>query len=411
MKKLVCVLMTLCLLCSCFVGVASAEDKRVLKFLCIYDQGKAQLYEMLDKWQAEHPDVDLQVTAITAVADMTKQLTTMAVAGDLPDLIANDRMYMGEFVEMGIFEDITDLCNADLDMPSFYEGPLSACVFNDRIYGLPFVANNLAVYYNKTILEANGIEIPTADWTWEDYKNIAKACASTEDGVYGAVMSGTADGDGSFQFMPWLWGANGSLFDPENGGLKEALTYLRSLIDEGAMTPEICNWTQTDASNQFLAGKAALFTGGTWHLTSFSNNISDFEWGVINYPVNPNTGKYATCLGGHGLSICKGGNVEDAWDLMKFLSSDEVMGYWMEAQNYIPVRSNVVEASDYFMNPENLIYAFTSSMFNAASRGGTTNYLQIDTVLQSLIAEVYSGTSSVDDALAQYVPQLLELVK
>lgn len=354
--------------------------------------------------------MDLQITAITSSSELTKQLTTMAIGNDLPDLVSLDRMYIAEFTEMGIFEDITDRANSDLDLSKFYQGTIDGCTVDGKLYGMPFVANCLAVYYNKDILKANGVAEPADGWTWDDYSAIAQSCANDKEGIYGAIMAGQASTDGTFQYMPWLWMAGGDVYNPANAEpFKTSLNYLSGLIASGAMTPEISNWSQTDASNQFSAGKSALFTGGTWHLTSFKKNIADFEWGVIHYPANPATGEYNTCLGGHGLAICKGGNVDDAWDLIKYIESDEVMGYWNEAQNYIPCRSDIAEASEYFMG-DSLISAYTESMAHAKSRGGSNVYIQIDTVIQSMIQEVYTGTMTVDEAVDHYLAEIKSIV-
>lgn len=385
-------------------------EQRDLSLLCIYDESKVELYEMFDKFREEHPDINLEITAITSSVDINKQLTTLAVSGDLPDVVTIDRMYIAEFASMGIFEDLTELAESELDLSTYYEGPLEGCMADGKLYGMPFTSNCLAVYYNEDLLKAAGYDAPPENWTWEDYREIAMACSDPDNGVYGAVMSGSNNQDGTFQFYPWVWAAGGDILQPDSDATREALTYLTGLIHDGAMSPEISNWTQTDASNQFAGGKAALFTGGTWHLTAFEENISDFAWNVVEYPVNPNTGETATCLGGYGLCITKDGNVDDAWELVKFIESDEVMGYWNEYCNYIPVREDIAEASDYFSG-EGKIAVYTESMLDAKSRGNHDKFIDIDTEWQAMLQEVYTGQMSVEEAVAAYAPKIDALVQ
>ncbi|MCI8416259.1 MAG: sugar ABC transporter substrate-binding protein [Lachnospiraceae bacterium] len=383
---------------------------QTISLLCCYDESKAELYEMFDKFQQD-TGITLEITAITSAADLQKQLTTLAVSGDLPDVVTLDRYVIPSFADMGILKDITDL-TAELDMSTYYGGPLEGCKNEDKLYGMPFVANCLAVYYNKTLIEAANQSIPEAGWTWSDYEALAKAVSDPNAGYYGAVMSGSGDNDGGFQFYPWLWSAGGSAFEADTDAAREALGFLRGLIDEGAMSPEIANWTQTDASNQFAGGKAALFTGGSWHLSAFQSNISDFEWGVVPYPVNDDTGKSISCLGGYGICITEScENVDAAWELIKFMESEEVMGYWNEASNYIPVRKDVAEASEYFSSSDNLISVYTSSMDTAQSRGPHAKFVDIDACWQGIFQEVYTGVASPDEAIAEFAPQIEALLQ
>lgn len=395
---------------------APAEETKDLSgqtvtLLCCYDESKAELYEMFDRFQQE-TGINLEITAITSAADLQKQLTTLAVSGDLPDVVTLDRYVIPSYADMGILMDVTDLASADLDLSQYYEGPLEGCKNEDRLYGIPFVANCLAVYYNKTLIEAAGQSVPEAGWTWSDYEALAKAVSDPGAGYYGAVMSGSGDNDGGFQFYPWLWSAGGSAFEADTDAAREALTFLRGLIDEGAMSPEISNWTQTDASNQFAGGKAALFTGGSWHLSAFQKNISDFEWGVVPYPVNDNTGMSVSCLGGYGICITEGSeNVDAAWELIKFMQSPDVMGYWNEASNYIPVRKDVAEASEYFSSSDNLISVYTASMDTAQSRGPHAKFVDIDACWQGIFQEVYTGVATPDEAIEKYASQIEDILK
>lgn len=404
-------LLTLILLISTLsLTLLTGAETMTLDVICVYDQSKKELYEMFDKFQADHPEIKLNITAITSSADVNKQLTTLAVGGDLPDLVTIDRMNIAQFAQMGILMDVTEMAKADLDLDTFYPGPLDGCKLDDKLYGLPFTSNCLAVYYNVDLLKKAGLSIPESGWTWSDYKAMAAACTDPENSVYGCVMSGLANQDGTFQYYPWLWAAGGDILQPDSTATRESLSFLRSLIEDGSMSPEIANWGQTDASNQFAGGKAALFTGGTWHLSAFSANIKDFEWGVVTYPVNDTTKEYASCLGGYGLCLINGQNTEAAWELVKFLESDEVMSYWNQYQNYIPVRQDIAEASEYFSSKDNKVSVFTESMKYAYSRGNHLRFIDIDSLWSSLIQEVYTGVSSVDNAVSNYGSQIAELV-
>lgn len=68
------------------------------------------------------------------------------------------------YASMGVFEDITDLYNS-WDEADFMEGSINSCYYDDKLYGLPWGNNCLGLFYNKSMLEEAGVEVPT---TWSE---------------------------------------------------------------------------------------------------------------------------------------------------------------------------------------------------------------------------------------------------
>jgi multiple sugar transport system substrate-binding protein len=348
---------------------------------------------MFDKFRKEYPKITLDISVITSSVEINKQLMILAASSSLPDVVSIDGLFVQSFAAMGILEDITDRVNNDLGFSPdlFYPESLSANMLNNRYYGLPFTTNDLAVYYNKNILAQNGIPEPKSDWTWDDYAAIAQKTSRPREGIFGAIMAGTGDQDGTFQFYPWFWSAGGDSYNPDSSAGRDTLNFLRGLLDSQAMSKEIMNFTQTDASNQFAGGKAALFTGGCWHLATFQKNIKDFEFGVVNYPINPKTSKYNTALGGRSYNLIKGSNVDGGWAFVKFMESVEVTSYFNPPENYIPARKDVAESIPYYTEPGSYMSVYREGMNHAVMRGPHYFWIDIDSAYQTLIQQVYSG--------------------
>lgn len=371
-----------------------------VEFMCVYNSSKAKMFEMFDKFNKDNPNLKLNVTSFATSAEINKQLMVLAAGSSLPDVVSIDGLYVQSFAAMGILEDLTSRVKADFDIKQFYPGPIAGLMMNDKYYGMPFTTNDLAVYYNKNILKEKGFDEPKGDWTWDDFANIAIKTTNPSAGVYGSVLSAINTSDGTFQFYPWFWAAGGDSFKMNSDAGKDALAFYRKLIDNKALNPDVINFTQTDASDQFAGGKAALFTGGCWHLTAFEKNIKNFEWGVVNYPLNPKTKKFATSLGGYDFCAIKGGNVDGAWEFIKFMNSKEVMAYYNPAENYIPARIDVAESLDYYTNKTNKMSVYRSSMNNAKMRGPHYFWLDIDAAYQVMLQSVITGKDPIDKALA-----------
>jgi len=59
---------------------------------------------------------------------------------------------------------------------------------NGQVIGFPAIIDNLSVIYNKDLFDAAGVDYPAADWTWEDFRETAKALTDPSKGVFGVNM-------------------------------------------------------------------------------------------------------------------------------------------------------------------------------------------------------------------------------
>ena len=71
---------------------------------------------------------------------------------------------------------------------------------NGQSYGMPKDFDTIALYYNKDLFDAAGVEYPNADWTWDDLKTAAEKL--TKNDVYGfATLVGDQNGYWNFVFQ------------------------------------------------------------------------------------------------------------------------------------------------------------------------------------------------------------------
>src|SRR5699024_4552200 len=115
-----------------------------------------------------------------------------------------------------------------------------------KLYGIPFGSNCLGLFYNKDMLEAANVEVPT---TWDELRDAAKAL--TKDNVSGMAFCCLQNEEGTFNFSPWLWSTGTDSFNINNEQGIKALTFVGDLVKDGSMSKEVINWTQGDVMNQF----------------------------------------------------------------------------------------------------------------------------------------------------------------
>ena len=159
--------------------------------------------EMIDNFNAQSEKATV-VTEWVARDEQTKQLTIGNMAGELPDMVFVDNPEVINYGEMGVFQDIKKQFDG-WDENQFLDSITNSCVYEGKMYGVPYIGNNLALFYDKDMLAAAGVEAPT---TWDELVDAAQK--TTKDGVYGLGFSAIKNAECTFQFMPFLWSAEGT---------------------------------------------------------------------------------------------------------------------------------------------------------------------------------------------------------
>lgn len=156
--------------------------------------------ENMNTWIAdfnkEYPHIKVQVIA-TSWDEHTSKLTTMALAGEAPDIAEVSYGSIGTFVEMGVAVNIADYLDADR-LADYDQNALNYMTLEDTLYGLPLYITIQALGGNRAMLEAAGAnvqKIQTEGWTYDEFLKIVQA-GTTKD-CFGFVFanSGTTTAD------------------------------------------------------------------------------------------------------------------------------------------------------------------------------------------------------------------------
>ncbi len=315
-------------------------------------------------------------------ADFKKQLSVGASADELPDLVILDNPDHAAYAEMGIFADLT----GRFDVSTYYDGPVNSCTLDGKLYGVPFGSNCLLLFYNEDMLAEAGCEVPT---TWDELLETAKAC--TTDNVSGFAHCALQNEEGTFNFLTWVWSTGASSYEINSEGGIKALSFVKDLVDSGAMTKEAINWTQGDTMNQFISGNLAMMINGTWQVPTMREEASDLNWNVAPIPMDE---QQASGLGGENYAVIAGGNEEGAIKFLEYATSDETCLYMMNAMGYIS--SNSVIAEQQF-GDDPVYQAFVEEMNYAYARGPLPEWPDISDAISLAFNEVITGENTPED--------------
>ncbi|MEV4255667.1 sugar ABC transporter substrate-binding protein, partial [Spirillospora sp. NPDC049652] len=209
-------------------------------------------------------------------ASLVPRVLRQASSRTLPDLLMLDNADVQQIARTGA---LTPLDQYGIDTRGFVPGILSAGTYQGKVYGLAPYVSTVALFYNKKTLAESGVAVPR---TWNELK--AAAARLTRPGRYGMAVDASADFEGTWQFLPFLWSNGGDEKKLDTPQAAQALRLWVDLVNSGSMSKSVLNWTQADVHDQFAAGRTAMMLNGPWRIPALAKDKT-LEWGVAPIPV------------------------------------------------------------------------------------------------------------------------------
>jgi multiple sugar transport system substrate-binding protein len=200
--------------------------------------------------------------------DLTSKVLPAAQQGVCPDVLIVDNPVVSTLAEAGV---LTDASQNHLDASAVEPNLMGAGEYQGKTYGVPIGANTLALYYNKNILRAAGVD-PASITNWP---TLTAALAKVKAiGKTGITISAIGTEEGSFQFEPWFWGAGAGagLTNLASSDAVCALNLWTTWLKDGYAPNSVIDDTQTTSWQEFAAGQTAFGENGTWQLSNAARN-------------------------------------------------------------------------------------------------------------------------------------------
>lgn len=391
MKKATAILTSAMLAAGMLTGAVSAsaaEQDITLWYYWETEGHQKALNAMIDEYNESQDNYNLTAKYVP-FADFKKQLSIGASASELPDLVILDSPDHASYASMGIFADIT----GKFDVSNYYEGPVASATLDDVLYGVPFGCNCLSLYYNQDMLDAAGItELPE---TWDELLETAEKL--TTDSVTGLAFCSLQNEEGTFNFTPWLWSTGATSYDIDSENGIRALTFVKDLVESGAMSKECINWTQGDVMNQFISGNVAMMINGPWQIPTMKEEAPDLNWDVT---LIPKDAEFASVIGGENYAVVAGGNEEGALDFLTYATQEEQVKSMMAQMGYISADKTI--AANQFTEESDAVYQkFVDQMEYAQARGPLPEWPEVSDAISLAFNEVMTGSASPEDAAAE----------
>lgn len=251
--------------------------------------------------QSKYPDLTIDHKA---VVDVGGELQTRFVAGDPPDFVNNSgdgQMDQGQLAADGQLTDLTPLLDApSWDDPSvtvrdtLIPGTVEAGTFDGKPLVLNYAYTVFGIWYNKTLLDANGWPVPT---TWQEMLDVCADIAGT--GIAPWVYQGVT----APRYMNWpLLTMAAKEAGPEvlvaidnlepgawqHDAVVAAADALAQLKANDYFLPGVEGMDFRDAQGLWARGEAVFCPSGSWIENEEADAIAEdetFELAVFSSPL------------------------------------------------------------------------------------------------------------------------------
>ncbi len=261
----------------------------------------AELQEIIDG--INEGNTEYQIVHQPLPADYYTQIQTQLAGGTAADLLWMDQNHMSLAAD-GSFLPLND-CVADAeagtagDVADYYPGVIQTAYQGDTLYGLPWIAQPVVVYFNKDMFDAAGLEYPTVDWTWDDFIADATALTQDTDGDGAIDQWGTASVGSWPPPQMFIWQAGGDVISEDlttsaidSPEAVAGLDFYLSWVYNPAMAPSSDTIAEQGFDALYSSGKVGMFFGGASDDKDY--NVQGFTPGVVPVPKNPTTGSNMT---------------------------------------------------------------------------------------------------------------------
>jgi multiple sugar transport system substrate-binding protein len=369
---------------------------------------------LADAFHEQNPDVTVELKEYDA-AEYNTLVTADLAAGVGPDIITQKEVkFVTTFQEGGQLLDVSDV-----ELPEDIGGA-DSYVVDDVAYGVPYRQDRWVLFYNKALFDAAGMEYPDGSWTWDDYDEAAvalsgdlAAAGNTAKGAYQHTWQSTVQG-----FAAAQTGDSDVILEGDYGYMADYYDRVLSMQDAGGQTDfNTTKANQLTYQGEFGKQKAAMMLMGTWYVATLiaqqaSGDADTFEWGFAPVPQvdesTTGTDNTPVTFGDPtGLSINAGiddGKVQAAKDFLAFAASADAAAT-LAGIGITPALTDDTIADGYFAvegAPTDDLSRFAWADGEVLPENPTSNKTAtIQNILLDLHTAVLSGSTSVDDAIAQ----------
>ena len=419
MKKILSILLAVCMLCSLSLASAQAPEPIELEFYFAVVAGGA-LQQTMDQFVSEfnqlNPEYHVTMIYTGTNDDNIIKLQASAQAGTLPQFYVAPYNYKYMLDSLGIVAPMSDLVSADPDGQAYIDGFFDSFIRDSYLDGelisIPFARSSCIFYYNKDAFREVGLDPDCPPTSWAEVVDYAQKLQKTDEA--GNVVRygyGLCENAGHSQW-PYtiLTAQNNGRINSDDGKYTffdspESIEAVQWWVDLHQLYRCVPDYLLAfeDMPNMFIDGSLAMMQHTSGNLTSIYEN-ADFEVGVALMPYSKTQ---TSSTGGQNFFMApglSGEQREGAWRFIRYCTQPETQARWCAACGYIATVTDAFETDTlkaYMEKVDGLRGAVEQLNAGAVTEIATYECQQIWVLVNDYLQAAILGEMSAQEAMEE----------
>ncbi|WP_137149976.1 extracellular solute-binding protein [Devosia sp. FKR38] len=382
-------------------GLATALQAAEISFIVCGDTVDPLYVEYIKEWEAANPDYPI-VPEVVGWGQCQDKVTTLAAAGTPVGLA-----YVGSrtLKQFALNDLIVPVPMTDEEKAAYYNFVPETVTFDGTQWGVPVAFSTKALFWNKDLFKAAGLDPEVPPKTWEEKIAFAKQITEKTDAAGYGLVAKSFDNT-MHQFLHWVYTNSGQVIDADGNIVLDspqnlaALTALKDIVPFSEEGPTA--YEQNEVRAIWLDGGVAMIEASA----GAANRAEEagMNWGVAPLPTGPDAKGPGTLLITDSLAVFKGTGVEDkAIEFAKFITSPEKQWAYDVSQGLTPLRpvhSDELVAEKPYWKP------FLDGIEFGGPEPLLTDYVGLQNVMIEMVQSVVTGAAEPAAALTKAAGEL-----
>lgn len=359
-SRLFALLMVLVLVMSLGATAIAQDDVIEIEYWQYNFAARVDAMNMLiEQFEAENPGIKIIHNSDIPYDNFRDELAASAPAGVGPDVVSLFYGWIPAFVDAGYLVPLPEDPFSEEFILETFSPMVAESKFEGEYWAVPTAVRSLALFWNKDLFEAAGLDPEVPPTTLDEFVDMAIATTQYDDAgedIFNIVKEGHAPGFAAqdhhwfrevllrqYGGVPYSEDGRTVTYNSEEGC--EAFKWLAAFETEYKTGS---NDLFTNVTDAFVNGESALHVDGSFRIGTISSNNPDLNYGVTELPLGPNGeqhtfGSYWT----HGITRRAAedpARMEAAAKFLEFITTAEAGKLWVENVGELPAQ--LAAASD-----------------------------------------------------------------
>lgn len=336
-----------------------------------------------------------------------------AQGGSLPDVFWMHSNESERYMSNDMLLDLTDKIAASekIDPANYPEDIWGLYTYNDKYYAVPKDVDTIALWYNKTMFDEAGLDYPTADWTWDDAFEAAKALTKEDGSQYGMALRNDNNQAGYYNM---IYDNGGCVINEDKTASGwddpktiEAMQQLEEWVQAGVM-PSMETMSENGEDVLFQSGKVAMVFQGSWMLAAYRDNeYTAANCDVVELPKSATTGRRVSIYNGLGWAAAASTeHPEEAWQLIEYFGSKEAQE--KQAELGVTMSAYTGTSDAWASSADFNLQAYLNMMDDMVIRPYSRSTVTWENEDNEILKSVYTGEKTMEEACKEMAAQMNE---